>query len=73
MYDIVSKIMAWEEGELGDRETLEFFADLIKTGQCWSLQGCYGRFAANLIENDLITKEGVVTDKAEELLQEAGL
>lgn len=71
--EVFEKMMAWEEGELGDRETLELFGELIKTGQCLSLQGCYGRFAMNLVENDLITKGGKITDKAEELLLEVGL
>jgi len=58
--DQLNKMMAWEEGELGDEDTLELFAELIKTGQAWALQGCYGRFAARLIENEYIDQEGVV-------------
>jgi hypothetical protein len=70
---LIDKMMDWEEGMLSDRETLELFSGLIKSRQVWSLQGCYGRFASNLIESGLITIAGKITDKAEELLSETGI
>lgn len=57
---LVDKIIAYESGELSDEETVKLFAGLIKTGQCWSLQGCYGRMAASLIENGVIDKTGKI-------------
>ena len=36
MVDLVSKIIEFENGEMSDKDTVEFFAELIKTGQCWS-------------------------------------
>ena len=51
MFDLIGSIMAYEEGELSTDKTLELFANLIKTGQCWSLQGHYGRTAKALIDN----------------------
>jgi hypothetical protein len=47
--DFVTKIIAYENGELNDKETLALFSKLISTGQAWTLQGHYGRTAAALI------------------------
>ncbi len=41
-------------------QELEAWAYLIKTGDCWNLQGFYGREATRLIEEGLISKEGVI-------------
>jgi len=56
----LDKIMDFEAGELNDMDTLDLFAELIKTGQAWALQGSYGRFAQSLIDDKLITKEGEI-------------
>lgn len=53
--DQVSKIMAYESGELEQEEMIELFQELIDTGLAWKLQGCYGRTAAALIENGYCT------------------
>ena len=58
--DFVDKVIAWESGEMNDWDTLNFFSELIKTGQCWSLQGCYGRTAESLIDNGYIDKDGTI-------------
>jgi hypothetical protein len=45
------------------REKVEAWAYLIKTGDCWRLQGFYGRFASQLIENGIIASDGeILTD-----------
>jgi len=59
-YDTVSGIMEFEAGELSTEKTLELFAELIKTGQAWSLQGHYGRTAQALIEAGYINRNGKV-------------
>ncbi len=47
------------EGEdATEEEQLEAWAYLIKTEQCWSLQGWYGRTAKGLIDSGIISKEG---------------
>ena len=51
----VSAIMAWEDGELEEGETVELFQELVDSGLAWSLQGCYGRMASRLIEAGRIT------------------
>lgn len=54
--DVVSAVMAWEQGELDETATIAFFQHLVDTGLAWSLQGCYGRTAAALIEAGLVTR-----------------
>jgi hypothetical protein len=49
-YDVVGGIMAWEQGDLDDDQTVKLFQRLIDSGLCWQLQGCYGRTAQALIE-----------------------
>lgn len=53
--DIVDKIIAFEQGELAEEETLELFQELVDSGMAWQLQGTYGRMAQALIEQGLIT------------------
>ena len=53
-------IMSYEGGDATDEETLELFSRLIRTGQAWTLQGFYGRAAAQLIEQGWISPEGEV-------------
>jgi hypothetical protein len=49
-YDVIGGIMAWEQGDLDDDQTVELFQHLIDSGLCWQLQGCYGRTAKALID-----------------------
>lgn len=57
-YDHVGAIMAHEQGELSDGETLDLFAYLLRTGLAWSLQGHYGRTAAALLEAGYLNRDG---------------
>jgi len=54
----VGLIIEYEAGEMTDKQLIEFFAELIKTGECWSLQGHYGRTATALITSGYIDKKG---------------
>lgn len=58
--DVVGKMVAYEDGDLDEAETLEFFAHLVKTELAWSLQGSYGRTASRLIIANRITATGEV-------------
>lgn len=50
-----SKIIAYENGELSEEETILLFQSLISTGLVWQLQGSYGRQAIELIRLGLCT------------------
>jgi hypothetical protein len=58
---LVDNIIAYEQGELNDREVVCLFADLVKSGMAWSLQGSYGRTANALIKEGWIDREGNVS------------
>jgi hypothetical protein len=53
-FDEVGAIIAFEQGELGEQESLELFQHLVDNGHAWQLQGSYGRTANDLIEAGLI-------------------
>jgi hypothetical protein len=65
-YPIVDKIIAYEGGELSDNEVLELFAELIKNGMAWTLQGCYGRTAEALIKGGYISIKGKILKDIDE-------
>lgn len=66
--DLVDKVMAWEAGNMSDKDTVKFFAELVKSGMAWKLQGMYGRTAMSLIKQGYITKSGKVNKKKLETL-----
>ena len=45
------------------KDQLRAWAFLIKTGQCWSLQGWFGRNAQALIDNGTISRKGRINWK----------
>ena len=57
---LISDIVDFEMGCLGDRDSLLMFGHLIKSGQVWVLQGYYGRMANALIKSGIITQQGEV-------------
>jgi len=59
-YPLLENIIAYESGELPQEDFLPFFAELVRSGKAWILQGCYGRQAQNLIENGYISREGKI-------------
>ncbi|MCY0933659.1 DUF7417 domain-containing protein [Streptomyces sp. H34-S4] len=68
MKDIAIDLMSFEAGELDQRETLELFATLIRSGMIWTLQGAYGRTAHYLLHEGWISVSGEVTDSGEQML-----
>ena len=53
MMPSVTKIIAYEKGEMNEEEIISFFQELIDSGVAWQLQGSYGRTATDLIEQGL--------------------
>lgn len=64
MDDLTGQIIAYEQGELTIGAMLRLFAHLVQTGLAWSLQGHYGRTAAQLIDNGFLTRGGALTERA---------
>lgn len=60
---LVDNIIKYENDEMTEEETIEFFQGLVNTGLAWSLQGHYGRVATHLIEEGLIALGGVDEDR----------
>ena len=56
----IDLIIQYESGELDYQQVVFLFADLVRTGQAWILQGHYGRTAQRLIEAGWIDKKGNV-------------
>jgi len=54
-YDVTGGIIAYEEGEMNDEQTIELFQHLLDSGMVWGLQGHYGRTAMDLLEAGLLT------------------
>ena len=62
---LINMIIAYETGELEADQTLDLFAELIKTGQAYKLQGHYGRTAEALIEQGYIDRQGNILKTTE--------
>lgn len=56
--DVVSKIIAYEGGEMDQDETVQFFSEIIKAGLLFTLQGHYARMASQLVRAGLIDPLG---------------
>ena len=48
--DQLDQIIAYEQGDLSEEDTVTLFQSLIDSGVVWRLQGHYGRTARKLIE-----------------------
>ena len=55
MLEFTGQIIAYEEGELDEDETISLFQSLIDNGVVWQLQGHYGRTATDLINAGICT------------------
>jgi hypothetical protein len=55
MSDLTTDVIAYEDGDLGEDETVAMFQGLIDSGQAWRLQGSYGRTAMAMIEDGVCT------------------
>ena len=53
----IGQIMAFEQGELDEEQVVDLFQGLVDSGVAWRLQGSYGRTAAYLISEGLVSAE----------------
>jgi len=53
---VVDRIIAYENGDMSEEETIDLFQDLVNSGLAWQLQGHYGRLATLLINEGLIER-----------------
>ena len=58
--DIVSMIDAYENGDTNLEQEIFLYAELVRTGKAWTLQGHYGRVAMEMIDLEFISKDGKV-------------
>ena len=63
-------IIAYEDGALSMEATLALFSRLVTSGMAWSLQGHYGRTAAELIGQGFLTEDGDITEAGIGLIDE---
>lgn len=59
--DVKERTESLKAGKLSQKEILEFFCHVIKTGECWKDPEYLGVLAADYINNGLITDEGELT------------
>jgi len=53
--DMVGDIVAYENGEMGEEEVIDFFQRLLDTGMVYHLQGSYQRTATALLDAGKLT------------------
>jgi hypothetical protein len=70
-FDLTSRLIEYETGELDTRGFLELFAELVRTGQAWEQQGFYELVATDLIESGYITPEGTISAEGYKATREA--
>jgi hypothetical protein len=58
MIGLVDILEGYEAGYMGPQEQLELFAQLIRTGQDWTLGGLYARTARHPVAAGYITPTG---------------
>lgn len=58
----IDKIIAYENGELTNYETVQLFSELLKSGIVWKLQGHYGRTAQMLIKSEYLNLDGLINE-----------
>ena len=55
MNNLTQQLIEYEQGKLNHEQICELFQELYDSGLVWNLQGHYGRFAYELLEEGYIT------------------
>jgi hypothetical protein len=50
----LDQIIAYEQGELSNEDTVKLFQSLVDSGLAWRLQGHYGRTAQRMIDAGVV-------------------
>lgn len=56
----IDLIIEFEQGTQDWNDTLKLFSQLVQTGQAYTLQGSYGRFARGLIREGWLSEDGEI-------------
>lgn len=71
--NMIDKLVDYERGNLEeDEEVYELFQKLIDTGLAWTLQGSYGRMAAELIKQGHCTAGKAALGRGKTLTEGVG-
>lgn len=65
MLNLSERIISYEMGEGDAVDTLNLFADLVRSGMVWGLQGHYGRTAQYLIDKGYLDVSGNILKEAQ--------
>jgi hypothetical protein len=72
MIDLLDMMEDYEAGSLDTEETLELFAELIRTGRVWNLGDPYLNEALHLINGGYATSGGKITSRGRALVLDEG-
>lgn len=57
MTNSLNIMISYENGDLSEQETIDFFLTILNSGIVWKLQGSYGRTAQAMIKEGLIERK----------------
>ena len=61
-FNLTSKIIDYETGQMTGWEILDFYSELVKSGYIKQLQGHYGRQVRHLMDEGVMDEQGNIVD-----------
>lgn len=61
-FNLTSKIIDYETGQMTGWEILDFYSELVKSGYINQLQGHYGRQVKHLMDEGVMDEQGNIVD-----------